>query len=158
MKKNRAVRNYIFGLSLLFLLSACADKKKSVEQFSWMTGKWKGTANQTVLVEEWQPVKNNVLAGTGFAISGKDTTFAERLKIEQRGDDFYYIPTLPKNGPVDFKFTGLKNDSIVFENPQHDFPQRIIYFQQSPEKMYACVDGIDKGSYFRVEFFYTKEK
>ncbi len=131
----------------------------SISDFSWLQGKWEGTADGMNFFEEWKPISGNVMNGKGGAISGTDTVFSEKINIEQRGDEIFYIPDVKENaGPVDFKFTGIKADSIVFENPKHDFPQRILYFRLPSDKLYACIDGLEKGKYKRIEFSYQKAK
>ena len=140
-------------------LFSCKNDKKDISQFSFMEGKWVGTMNSMQMFEVWRPANGMLMNGQGGAVNGKDTIFSETLKIEQRGEELFYIPTVEdNNGPVDFKFTGLKNDSVIFESPQHDFPQRIVYFKNGDDKLYACIDGLDSGKYSIMEFIYTKVK
>ena len=153
------MKKALFTCAIIISLFSCKSDKKGIEQFSWLTGKWAGTDDDTDFFEEWETIKGTSMNGRGGAIVGPDTVFSERIKMEQRGDDIFYTPSVSENGgAVDFKFTGLKNDSIIFENPAHDFPQRIVYFRQSDEKLYACIDGLENGKYNRLEFFYTKGK
>ncbi len=139
---------------LCILLFSC-EKKFSISDFSWLQGKWIGTDDGLAFFEKWDSISENMMHGKGGAISGKDTVFSEKLKIEQRGENIFYVPTVKENAsPVDFKFMGYKNDSLIFENPLHDFPQRIIYFQLPNNKLYACIDGLKAGKYSRIEFSY----
>ena len=148
-----------FFLFFCLSLFACSDKKITISDFAWLEGKWTGAADEMAFYEEWQSIDGNSMSGKGGATSGMDTVFSEKLKMEQRGEDLFYIPSVQENGgAVDFKFTGYKNDSIVFENPQHDFPQRIVYFRLPNDKLYACIDGIEKGKYNRIAFSYQKAK
>lgn len=147
--------------SILFfvciLLFSCGSKKACISDFSWLQGKWIGSSDGMDSFEQWESIVGNSMNGIGGAISGKDTVFSEKIKIEQRGEDIFYVPTVKENaGPVDFKFTGLKNDSMVFENPFHDFPQRIVYFKLPDNKLYACIDGLNKGKYSKIGFSYKK--
>ena len=152
------MKKCIFFFLLLSLLS-CSTKKTAVSDFSWIVGKWEGSTDGTNFFEEWKPLKGNLIDGQGGGYSGVDTVFSEKIKIEERGDDIVYTANVEENGGgVDFKFTGYKNDSIVFENPQHDFPQRIVYFRLPENKLYACIDGLNAGKYERLEFSYQKVK
>lgn len=149
----------IFFLLFCISIFSCGNKKVAISDFSWLEGKWTGTAGQMNFFEEWSSLNGNCMTGKGGAISGGDTVFSESIKIEQRGEDVFYIPSVKENGgAVDFKFTGYKSDSIVFENPQHDFPQRIVYFRLPDNKLYACIDGLNAGKYDRIEFSYQKTK
>lgn len=138
---------------------SCNNKKPGISEFSWLEGKWAGTMQGTEFFEEWQAIKGNGMDGKGGAVLGEDTVFSEKIKIEQKGKDVFYTATVSENGrPVDFKFTGYKSDSIVFENPEHDFPQRVVYFRHPDGKLYACIDGKKSGAYSRLEFSFVKAK
>lgn len=146
-------------IAVISILISCKNEKPTIADFKWLEGKWLGTSEDMDFFEEWQPLKDNLLDGHGGGFSGADTLFSEKIQIEQRGDDLFYIANVQGSvGAVDFKFTGYKNDSIVFENPQHDFPQRVIYYRLPNDKLYACVDGKDEGVYSRIEFSYQKSK
>lgn len=147
------------SLVLLFCISlfACSEKKITISDFTWIQGKWTGSSEGMSFFEDWKPLQGNLMEGRGGAISGSDTVFSEKIKIEQRGEELFYIPNVAENGgPVDFKFTGYKQDSIVFENPKHDFPQRVVYFRLPNKHLYACIDGVKAGKYSRIEFSYQK--
>jgi uncharacterized protein DUF6265 len=153
------MKKLILFISAVTLLASCKNEKPSISDLTWLEGKWVGTSQGLKFFEEWQPLKGNLLAGAGWALSDQDTVFFEKVRIEQRGEDLFYIASVDGNdGDVDFKFTGYKNDSMVFENPKHDFPQRVVYFRNPDGKLYACVDGKDKGTFTRIEFSYQKEK
>lgn len=140
-----------------FLIFSCGDNKVTISDFSWLQGKWTGVSSDEIIFEKWTIASNGSMDGFSGSISNGDTIYTETVKIEQRGNDIFYVPSVKHNGgPVDFKFTGYKNDSIVFENPLHDFPQRVIYFKLSNNKLYACIDGLSKGKYMRMEFPYEK--
>ncbi len=146
----------IFLLTSLFSF-ACSEKKIAISDLAWLQGKWIGSSDGLNFFEEWQPLQGNVLEGRGGGVSGLDTVFSEKIKIEQRGADLFYVPSVTENGgPVDFKFVENKADSLVFENLKHDFPQRVVYFRLPGDKLYACIDGLEAGKYKRIEFSYQK--
>ncbi len=153
------MKKAILFIVVISLTISCKDAKPTITDFQWLEGKWVGPAEDMDFFEEWKPLNGNVLNGIGGGTSGTDTVFSEKIKIEQRGEDIFYTATVEgNNGSVDFKFTGYKKDSIVFENPAHDFPQRVIYYRQSDNKYYACVDGKNDGEYSRIEFSLQKAK
>jgi len=45
----------------------------------------------------------------------------------------------------------------VFENPQHDFPQRISYKLNPDGTLLAAIDGTKAGKIRRVEFPYKRD-
>jgi hypothetical protein len=44
----------------------------------------------------------------------------------------------------------------VFENPQHDFPQKVGYQRGGPGSLLAWVEGTEKGQTRKIEFPYKR--
>ena len=47
-------------------------------------------------------------------------------------------------------------DSVVFEAPEHDFPQRVGYRRVGSDSVLAWVEGTMKGKTRRIEFPYRR--
>jgi hypothetical protein len=150
-------KNILLLLISIFIFASCNRPEADISSFSWLEGKWVGKYDTVPIFEQWKPREGNIMRGRGGVLSGKDTAYSEKINIEQRGNDLYYIAVVGHNRePAEFKFTGYKNDTAVFENPAHDFPQRVLYYKKSDGSVYACVDGKYKGKYVREEFDYKK--
>ncbi len=150
MKKNLLI------FVVLFSLYSCKDKNADLSDFIWLQGKWTGVENEMQFYEVWNAADGNRMSGKGIGVANNDTVFSEEINLEQRGNDLFYTANVSESGsPVDFKFSGYKNDSAVFENPEHDFPQRIVYFHNG-DLLYACIDGKQDGEYNKVEFSFRK--
>ncbi len=82
------------------------------------------------------------MIGMGRTIAGGKTVEFEYLRLEQRGDGIYYVAHPKARSPgTDFKLTRLSAQEAVFENPQHDFPKRIIYRKNADGSLTASIDG-----------------
>jgi hypothetical protein len=46
----------------------------------------------------------------------------------------------------------------TFENPEHDFPQRIIYRLETGDALYARVEGTENGKFNKEEFYLKRNK
>ncbi len=111
-----------------FFLSSCGAK---IAPFLWLSGTWEmyRSAGGTRL-EIWTPYKDESIVGRGLMFNDKDTTMLEQIQLVYRDKEFYYIATVPdqNNGnPIEFKLVKTEGTVYTFENPNHDFPQRIIY-------------------------------
>ena len=53
---------------------------------------------------------------------------------------------------VVFPLLRLGETEVVFENPQHDFPQRVIYQLEGETKLRARIEGMRKGALRVIEF------
>ncbi|MCW3104654.1 MAG: hypothetical protein JWO09_3094 [Bacteroidetes bacterium] len=140
----------------MLALASC-KRSADLSSFSWLAGKWVGKYDTVPIFEQWKPAEGNVMYGRGGVLAGKDTAFAEEISIEEREDGLYYVAVVKGNpAPAAFKFTGFKNDTAVFEDPKHDFPQRVLYYKNGDGTFYACIDGRFKGKYVKEEFSYKK--
>ena len=82
------------------------------------------------LQENWVRQDGKTLQGRGLKIVDRDTTVQESIQLTYSERGFWYVPTVPdQNGakPVPFKMVRAEDRMYVFENPKHDFPQRISY-------------------------------
>lgn len=81
-------------------------------------------------LEIWDQKNDESMTGTGLRIDSADTTLLEQIELTFSDSFFWYIPTVPDQNnamPIKFKLTTSENGIFTFENPEHDFPQRIIY-------------------------------
>ncbi|HEX7294339.1 MAG TPA: DUF6265 family protein, partial [Pyrinomonadaceae bacterium] len=57
-------------------------------------------------------------------------------------DAIYYVAQPKGRCPqTDFKLTRVTDQEAVFENPEHDFPKRIIYRKSAEDALTASIDG-----------------
>jgi hypothetical protein len=144
-------------LSFLFtavLLASCSESAK-IEELKWLQGTWEGMDNNNglVFVEVWEKGTGNSLNGKGATITPEgDTVFKETLKIELVEGTPYYVATVPENpGPVLFKMVEADETHCIFENLDHDFPQRISYTLETKSTMSVKLEGVDETNLPKIE-------
>jgi hypothetical protein len=126
-----------------------------IDSLKWMCGTWEMKVEDGWFFESWEQKNDTTFLGVGFLISGKDTLSFENITISQQGSELFYIPVVSgqNNGDrVIFRLVSTKDGKWTFENPAHDFPQRIIYSNQETGSLVAVITGIDKGKE-RTEVF-----
>lgn len=139
--------------SLVFIfafvvLTACGSGTSKIEDLNWLIGTWEGVDENTLtFVEKWERGSTNALNGKGATITPDgDTLFKETLKIELVEGTPYYVATVPENpGPVLFKLVESDNKHCIFENLDHDFPQRISYTLETKSTMSVKLEGMENG-------------
>ena len=98
------------------------------------------------------------MIGMGRTLAGGKTVFYEYLRIEERADGVFYVAH-PKARPgTDFKLTKLEGQEAVFENPEHDFPKKIIYRRNPDGSLFARVEGSRNGQTVGEDFKYLAMK
>lgn len=78
-------------------------------------------------------------------MAGKDTVSAEVVNLEMRGGKLLYVPTVRDQNsgqPITFTETTVTEKEMIFENPAHDFPQRITYTRITPDSIVAVISGM----------------
>jgi hypothetical protein len=152
-------------LSLLIFSSIQCNREKAkvsyeslpirMQQISWIIGEWHQPDSNGFYYEVWDIVDDHSFKGYGYMVLKNDTIFSERLEIKESGGEIYYIPTLTDQNsgqPVMFRLTKLNDSLMIFENPDHDFPQRIVYTHFSEDSLHAWIEGMDKGKERREDF------
>lgn len=151
-------------LATVFAIMASCGKKENTEEMTnapvaelpneiakaeWLMGAWGHTTQEGALSEKWEKVNDSVMHGESyFVVGGKDTVFAETVSLTSEGGKLAYTVTVPgQNGdkPVRFDLTSSSESQLVFENPQHDFPNKIVYNKITNDSLTAEISGTQKG-------------
>ena len=115
-----------------------------VETLAWMAGAWGSAAGAVETEEHWTAPKAGSLLGMNRTTKGGKTVMFEFLRIEARPDGVYYLASPGGRPPTPFKLKQSEKEKAVFENPEHDFPQRILYWKNGPS-LCARIEGTQKG-------------
>jgi hypothetical protein len=127
----------------LFLLISFPTQTATLADLSWLTGDWQTAPGGRAQIEEhWTSAAGGTMIGMGRTIAGDKTFEFEYLRIEQRAGGIYYVAHPKGSCPgTDFKLTRSSATEAIFENPQHDFPKRIIYRKTGDDALTASIDG-----------------
>ncbi|MFY0592097.1 hypothetical protein [Roseivirga sp.] len=100
--------------------------------------------------ESWKKISETLYQGVGISMTGSDTTFVEKLRLEVKDNKIYYIADVEENSaPTYFEIVKLTNDGFISENPEHDFPKMIAYSFKRNEMSVIISDGKDKKMGFQ---------
>lgn len=125
----------------LFLFVNLLPQTTSINDLSWMAGQWQTKPGRALVEEHWTKAAGGSMIGMSRRVVGEKTVSFEYLRIEQRADGIYYVAHPDARCPgTDFKLTRATATEAVFENPQHDYPKRIIY-RKIGRKLNASTDG-----------------
>jgi hypothetical protein len=126
MQTNR--QNVFVFFFFLMIVSGCSHSLRSVQ---WLEGTWEQRTSDSQSREEiWVKENRYLLSGQGTKITGQDTMLLEFLQLQYDQGKTTYTATVPdqnQGAPVPFTLVGPAGKKMIFENPDHDFPQRIIY-------------------------------
>ena len=127
----------------LVLLTNLSTQTPAIADLSWIAGDWQTAPGGRRQVEEhWTNAAGGTMMGMSRTVAGDKTVEFEYVRIEQRADGIYYVAHPKARCPgTDFKLTKASATEAVFENPQHDFPKRIIYRMTADDSLTASIDG-----------------
>jgi hypothetical protein len=125
--------------------------------FPWLQGKWMIDYGDAKVYESWAQQSSTLLQGEGYVISGTDTIIKETMRIEKIGGTWVFIAKINDHAPVLFASSQNEQDrTLVFKNPEHDYPQQITYGAGQQNGLFAVVEGREKGKDKKEEYNYTR--
>lgn len=89
---------------------------------------------------------------------GKAVEFEFTQIREDKDGSIYYVAKPSGQAEASFKLMKLENKEAVFENPQHDFPQRVIYRLQPDGSLFARVEATTNGKTRGLDYPYKRAK
>lgn len=123
-----------------------------VDQVAWLSGCWQGSAGE----EWWLPPLGGTMVGVnrGPEREAKQPSFEFLRIVEQETDLVYLASPGGRYPPTAFKATEVASDRAVFENPEHDFPQRITYWLEG-HTLHARVEARQEEEWRGFEISWT---
>lgn len=119
----------------------------------WLAGCWQAPLGAGVLTETWLGPVDGVMVGAALGPGKPGAPTWEHLRI-QRIDGRLTLVASPGGQPTTaFVASATFDDVAVFENPKHDFPQRITYTRKDAG-LTAVVEARDGDAWkgFTLQF------
>ena len=147
------------GLALLLAavlshsLSFAQEQKPKIEDFAWIAGCWERAGNNREMREHWMKPAGGTMLGMNRTVANGKTREYEFLQIRQEESGEIFYVALP-SGQKETRFKLVKHAAreAVFENPEHDFPQRIIYRLEQDGSLFARIEGTMQGQEKGMDF------
>lgn len=112
------------------LVAAAPPPAASVESLGWMSGRWVEEKAGRWTEESWSAPRGGVMLGTGLSGKGARADDYEFMRIAGGAQGVSFWGSPKGRPPVAFRLVSSSAGSVVFENPQHDYPTRIAYRRQ----------------------------
>ena len=139
-------------LSLLWTPAAYAAEAETpvpqtspLEDLAWLAGHWINEYGDTRLEEIWLEPAGSSMVGVNRTVAGGQTVSFEFLRIEARDDGIVYLASPGgRCPPTVFRLEDNHDNRAEFVNPEHDFPQRIVY-RRKGDVLAAGIEGTVDG-------------
>lgn len=127
-----------------------------LSELAWMAGSWSGVEGVVEMEEFWQAPKGNSMLGLHRDVAKARTVSFEFLRIEATADGVTYWASPGGRPATPFRLVELKGKRVVFENREHDFPQRIIYWLSDDGALHAKIEGTQGGKSSSAEWTWRR--
>lgn len=146
----------IFLIILLSFISqeSLSQQCHSLNSLQWLLGDWVADNGETVTLESWKQVSDKTFEGFGETNvkSANVRQSSELLRLVELNNEVFYIAKPNQNEfPTAFKLMACSSKLVIFENPKHDFPTKLIYELTDVNSLRVIVSGRN-GKSFTIEY------
>ena len=93
-----------------------------------------------------------MMLGMSHTVANGKTVEFEFIRIVREENGQIFLVAAPSGQPsARFKLMKVADNEARFENPEHDFPQRIIY-RRNGDSLVGRIEGISTGKARAVDF------
>src|SRR5262249_49669185 len=118
-----------------------------------MGGRWVGGPDGGALEGIWTSPARDPPGRPHKELEGAPMVSFEFLRIDRPpGGGTAYLASPRSAPPTPFELIELADERVVFENKQHDFPQRILYWRTRDGALHARIEGSKGGQALSEEW------
>ncbi|MDX2151174.1 MAG: DUF6265 family protein [Bryobacteraceae bacterium] len=129
-----------------------------IDSMTWLAGCWEGGNEKRQIGEVWMRPAGGTMFGAGRTVAGGKTVSSEFLRIDEKDGVLVYTALVGAQKPTPFKAVKTGPGEIVFENLEHDFPQRVVYKLEEGGKLAARIEGTMNGKLRQIDYSMKRAK
>ena len=130
---------------------------EGIDQLAWLAGCWQGHFGEPGTIEQWLAPAGGTMLGVSRTVKQGKTVEFEFMQVRQLPDGALAFIAQPSGRPPTvFQAIALRKKDAVFENTEHDFPQRVSYSRPEESRLLASIEGIRNGAARRIEFSFSR--
>lgn len=148
---------YGIAAALLVVSAATAGAQaRPTDALAWLQGCWERRTPNLVVQEAWSSPAGGMLHSYARTIRRDTLIEWEFTRIYSRGDTLVYEANPSRQARTEFRAVPPFEPEIVFANPAHDFPQRVIYRRAGRDSLHARIEGERNGQTRTVNYPYKR--
>jgi Domain of unknown function (DUF6265) len=147
-------RRSVCAVALAALASVgAAAAEPDIAKLAWLAGCWMNESAEPGSVEHWTALAGGTMLGMSRIVRRGETVEFEFMQLRHLPDGTLAFIALPSGqAPTVFPLLRISDVEAAFENPEHDFPQRVIYARDGESKLRARIEGMRDGTLRVIEF------
>ena len=143
-------------IAALLLLIGFAPAAALNPTLDWIAGHWCVDLGEDTIEELWLPPHGGLVVGLGRTRTTDRTIAFEYFRIVDRDGIQSYIAQPGGQPPTAFKRTAGGERWVRFENPDHDFPQRVEYRRDGDALRAEIAGPGENGKEVVITFDYSR--
>ena len=145
-------------LSLAVLLGTAGNAAAQAthdHKLGWLQGCWAIVSQERAIEEQWMAPRGGTMLGAGRTVRGGRLVEYELVLIKEQDGRLAYEAHPSGQPSATFPAKEIGAARVVFENLDHDFPQRVGY-ELAGETLNAWIEGTTGGKTKRIDFPYRR--
>jgi hypothetical protein len=129
-----------------------------IQRLAWLQGCRKIDTPERIVEEQWSAPRARSMLGASRTARGDKLVAHEFVLLRERGEQLAYEVQPSGQAATVFLSIKLEETSVVFENLQNDFPQRVAYARKGDELL-AWIKGPrpgQPGQMLRIDYPYRR--
>ena len=149
-------RTAIAAAALLLAATPAAAGPAGAD-LAWMAGSWIQEEDGVTTRETWLAPLGGAMAGVGQTTRPDGKTSFEFMSITTEAAGPTFTARIEGQTPTPFVLKPGPAGVAVFENLDHDFPQRVIY-RQCGQDLCGRIEGVVDGEAQAIDWRYRRMK
>lgn len=142
----------VLATTLLAFPATAADPPR-VDDLAWLAGCWALVNRDPGSIEQWTHPGGGMMLGVARMVrNGRAVDHEFMLIHESVAGAIEYVAAPAGQARVAFQLAALSDREVAFENPAHDFPQRISYRLNDDDALTARIEGEVDGEKRGIDF------
>jgi hypothetical protein len=144
------------AIGALAAAAPLSGQTPTVDGLAWLQGCWEAASPQRTVEEQWMAPRGGSMLGMSRTVRGDRLTGHELVVLRERDGRLVYQAHPSGQPAAEFPLKTFSDSIVVFEDPQHDFPQRVGYRRPVGDSLLAWIEGTANGQERRIEFRYRR--
>lgn len=144
-------------MAMAAIAAAAAQRQRStIDQVRWLVGCWEAKDARRTVREQWTlPVAQSMI-GISRTVRNDTLVNYEMVLLRETPTGLAYEAHPSGQRAATFLEASRSDSSVTFENPRHDFPQRIGYERAGTDSLRAWISGSSAKGNRRITFSYRR--
>jgi hypothetical protein len=153
VKRTAALAAAVLGAASAWVGPAARADDAALARLAWLGGCWASLSAEPGSLEHWMPPAGGTMLGMSRTVRQGRSVEHEFMQVRAAAGGTLVFVAHPSGQPgATFPLLQQSDTEVVFQNLQHDFPQRVAYRMDGEARLTARIEGMRNGLLRVIEF------